>query len=110
MPWEPLPQSSGRDPSRISDSLDNLVKRMGGSSSLALATLFDSWAEMVGPALAAVSAPISMKGDTLTIGVTDPAWVTQVRFLEKEILAAVSQHVGDARLKHLEVRVRPGRG
>lgn len=106
MPWEPLPGSSGREPARVGDSLDRLVRNLGAPSSVAISRLFTCWAEIAGSTLATISEPISLKGGILTIAVSDPAWVTQIGFLEPEILARVSEEIGDTELTGLEVRVR----
>lgn len=106
MPWEPLPTEPEDPPGRIGESLDRLVRHLGGSSATELSDLFTRWPEMVGPDLASHAEPVSLRGGTLTIAVADPAWATQLRFLEPEILAKVAAVLGSEGPNALEVKVR----
>ncbi len=44
--------------------------------------VFGRWAEAVGEALAAHITPVKLDGTKLVVEVDDPAWATQLRFLE----------------------------
>jgi len=110
VPWEPLPGSAERDPSRVGDSLDRLVRHLGGPSSAAVGSLFGHWPELVGEQVAAHADPVSLRDGTLVIAVHDPAWATQLRFLEGEILGRVRAALGGADVDRLEVRVRRPEG
>ena len=44
--------------------------------------VFGRWAEAVGDAVAAHVKPIKLDGTKLIVEVDDPAWATQLRFLE----------------------------
>lgn len=106
MPWEPLPGSTEREPTQITEALDQLAKFIGSPSSTAMSRLFSGWEKIIGPTLAAICQPLSIKDGTLTLSVSDPAWVTQVRFLENEIISKVADHVGEGSPERLDVRVR----
>lgn len=106
MPWEPLPGSAEREPTPVGKTLDRLVKHLGGTSADVIGGVFTHWSEIVGEQVAAQADPVALRDHTLTIAVSDPAWATQLQFLEQEILGRVAAEVGDLAPTRLEVRVR----
>ena len=108
MPWEPLPGRRGdADPARVSDSLDRLVRHLGGSSTDVTTSLVGRWPDLVGPNVGANSRPVRLRGGVLTVAVADPAWATQLRFLEATLVARLQAELGADAVTAIEVRVRP---
>lgn len=107
MPWEPLPTDDPGDPSALRSSLDRLVRRLGGSSADVASGVFGRWAELVGEAVAANSTPVALRGTTVIIAVSDPAWATQLRFLERDLVSRLQAELGADAVDAIEVRVRP---
>jgi predicted nucleic acid-binding Zn ribbon protein len=107
MPWEPLPDSHDRDPAPMAPSLDRVVRRLGGPSADVATGVFGRWAELVGDAVAANTRPLSMHGSTLVVAVSDPAWATQLRFLEVNLVERLQAELGVGTIDAIEVRVRP---
>ena len=107
MPWEPLPTDDPGDPSALRSSLDRLVRRLGGSSADVAAGVFGRWSDLVGEAVAANSAPVALRGTTVIIAVSDPAWATQLRFLESDLVSRLQAELGVDAVDAIEVRVRP---
>ncbi|MCU1503599.1 MAG: hypothetical protein JWM12_2953 [Ilumatobacteraceae bacterium] len=100
-------------PVPLSDSLAGVVRalrneeRTGnvGAGVAAMGGVFGRWDDAVGAAVAAHVQPVKLDGTTLVVEVDDPAWATQLRFLEatlRERLAAVAGAV----IEKVEVRVR----
>jgi hypothetical protein len=50
---------------------------------------------------------LSLDGTRLVIAVDEPAWATQVRYLERELIARLAEVVGGALVASIEVRVAP---
>jgi predicted nucleic acid-binding Zn ribbon protein len=75
----------------------HLAKRMGG--------VFGRWAEAVGDAVAAHVKPVKLDGTRLVVEVDDPAWATQLRFLETELKQRLGEVTG-AEIDTIEARVR----
>jgi hypothetical protein len=48
-----------------------------------------------------------MKGTTLVVAVSDPAWATQLRFLEHDLIERLQVELGQDAIDTIEVRVRP---
>jgi len=110
MPWEPLPTRDGAPgPSPVSEGLDRLVKGFGGPSAGTMGAVFGRWAEIVGTSLAAHTQPLSMRDGALQVGVDDPAWAPELRFLEPQILGRLRDVLGDVEIARIDVRVRPAK-
>lgn len=74
----------------------------------ALGGVFGRWEEAVGEQVAAHVQPVKLDGATLVVSVDDPAWATQLRFLETMLRDRLFEVAG-ARIEQIEVRVaRPG--
>jgi predicted nucleic acid-binding Zn ribbon protein len=109
MPWEPLPDATTGEPVSMHASLDRIVRHLGGPSADVTSRVFGRWPELVGDAVAAHSRPVSMNGTTLVVAVSDPAWATQLRFLERDLVERLRTELGTDAVNEIEVRVRPER-
>ena len=107
MPWEPLPGRRDPEPARVADSLNRLVRHLGGSSTDVNTSLVQRWPDLVGPNVGANSRPVRLKNGTLTVAVADPAWATQLRFLEATLVTRLQDELGADAVSTIEVRVRP---
>jgi predicted nucleic acid-binding Zn ribbon protein len=106
--WRPLPKpGSERAPRRLSDSLPTVTRRIGGPEAAAFVTLASGWADIVGPAVAAHSHPLRLSGGTLTIGVDQPGWATELTYLEASLRGRIDDAVGSGVIAGLRVVVRP---
>ena len=109
VPWEPLPDASTGDPVSMHASLDRIVRHLGGPSADVTSRVFGRWSELVGEAVAAQSRPVAMNGSTLIVAVSDPAWATQLRFLEHDLVERLRGELGPDVIDSIDVRVRPER-
>lgn len=102
--------SRSDEPMPISASLDRVVRslRSDSGSTSVMGGVFGRWEEAVGEAVAAHVQPIKLDGSTLVVGVDDPAWATQLRFLESTMKARLAEVTG-AVIETIEVRVQPRR-
>jgi predicted nucleic acid-binding Zn ribbon protein len=117
-----------RDPVPIGDSLDSVLRSlrsdpMAGSSGAKtdattahpasqpasqasqMGGVFGRWAEIVGDAVAAHVTPVKLDGAKLVVEVDDPAWATQLRFLEAAMKQRLREVAG-AEIEVIEARVR----
>jgi predicted nucleic acid-binding Zn ribbon protein len=100
------------EPIVLADSLAGVVRALRddprqAASPGALGGVFGRWQEAVGEAVAAHVQPVKLDGRTLIVEVDDPAWATEVRFLESTVRQRLAEVAG-AEIDTLEVRV--GRG
>lgn len=106
------------EPVKLGDSLHEVVRSLrpdGGPGSVttvgtsnasasALGGVFGRWDEAVGDALAAHVQPVKLDGVTLVVQVDDPAWATQLKFLESTLKQRLAEVAG-ATIERIEVRV-----
>ena len=114
-----------RDPVPIGDSLGSVIRSLrdeapkapspGGTAdgtgavpaptATQMGAVFGRWAEVVGDAVAAHVTPIKLDGTRLVVEVDDPAWATQLRFLEASVKQRVLEVAG-ALVETIEARVK----
>jgi predicted nucleic acid-binding Zn ribbon protein len=107
MPWEPLPTGRGSEPRPLGDGLDRLARSIGVPSAAALSLIFGQWSQLVGDAVAANCRPIGLEKGHLTVAAYDPAWSTQLRLLEPEVIERIDELVGPRAVTKIVVRVQP---
>jgi predicted nucleic acid-binding Zn ribbon protein len=99
-----------REPVPIGESLSSLVRSLRNDasdtvSSSQIGGVFGRWAEAVGEAVAAHVKPVKLDGTKLIVEVDDPAWATQLRFLETTLKQRLLDATG-ATIETIEARVR----
>ena len=99
-----------REPLPISESLGSVVRSLRNDSSDQVSStqiggVFGRWTEAVGDAVAEHVTPIKLDGTTLIVEVDDPAWATQLRFLETTMKRRLLEIAG-ATVETIEARVR----
>jgi predicted nucleic acid-binding Zn ribbon protein len=92
-------------PRRVGESLDRVTGALGVSSSTTLQVVFSQWAELVGEVLASHATPASLGESTLVVRVDDPAWATQLRWFQGDLLTRLEAAVGPGEITGIEVRV-----
>ncbi len=93
-------------PKPLSASLDRLLSHLGAPKPSTLVDVFDRWPELVGAEIASHSRPVSFADQTLVIAVDDPAWASQLRWAEAQLLERLGQQLGMHEVQALEIRVR----
>lgn len=100
-----------RDPVSLADSLGAVVRTLrggqSGPSAQTMGGVFGRWEEAVGEAVARHVQPLKLDGGRLVVEVDDPAWATQLRFLETNLKARLLTVTGAA-VESFEVRVKRG--
>jgi predicted nucleic acid-binding Zn ribbon protein len=104
--WKPLP-GQVPEPRRVGESLDRVAGSLGVPRASTLSAVFASWAEMVGESVAQHSRPRSLRDGVLVVAVDEPAWATQLRWLEVDLLARLESAMGPGQVTRIEVRVQP---
>ena len=107
MPWAPLP---GEDPGPrpVGESLDRVASRLGIPRAATLHRVFGAWPELVGERVAAHARPRWLRDGVLGVAVDEPAWATQLRYLEGDLLARLAERLGPGAVTRIDVRVAPG--
>jgi predicted nucleic acid-binding Zn ribbon protein len=100
------------EPIRLGDSLHQVVRSLRpdtgsaavAASAAAMGGVFGKWDEAVGAAVALHVQPVKLDGTTLVVKVDDPAWATQLKFLEATLKRRLLDVAG-ATIERIEVRV-----
>jgi len=107
MAWKPLPRTGGDPPVRIDAPLARVMRHLGVPSASALPSLADAWAEVVGPAVAEHAVPVTLQHGRLVVRVDDPAWASQLRWMEQQVVRGLRGLAGYETVDALDVRVGP---
>jgi predicted nucleic acid-binding Zn ribbon protein len=97
----------------LSDSLTGVVRSLRGpgttgSTPMSAGTMggvFGRWNEIVGDVVAAHVQPVKLDGTRLVVEVDEPAWATQLKFLETDLRARLQAIIG-ATVEHFDIRVK----
>jgi predicted nucleic acid-binding Zn ribbon protein len=105
--WRPLPNPDGEPPVPVSAPLDRVMRSLGSPPVETLNLVFETWSEVVGTAIASASTPLSIEHGVLTVAVPDGGWASQLRWMERDLVAKIGEVIGEGVVDRLDVRVRP---
>lgn len=95
-----------RKPAPLADALSSYLKKAGLTKRVQQAAIIEEWAALVGPQIAAVTAPQSITPDgVLRVHVASAPWATELGLMAPRILARLNQG-RSGRVK--EIRWIPG--
>lgn len=96
-----------RDPARLDGArIGRVLADLGYDPDAPALRLLRAWEGAVGAEIARHCEPSDLRGGTLELAVSSPAWAQQVTLLEPRILAALRAALGDAAPTQLRTRVR----
>ena len=93
------------EPQPLSRGIDRLLSSLRGGSRQTTVTVFSRWEELVGQPVATHVRPVKIDLGTLVVEVDDPAWATQMKFLESDLLARLNTGATQP-VERLEIKVR----
>jgi predicted nucleic acid-binding Zn ribbon protein len=105
MGWRPLPGDEGRAPVPVGSAVEHVLRHLGAPPRDALATIFGQWDRLVGAQVAEHAEPVSVRDGTLVVRAQDPAWASQLRWLERELVERLADALGAGVVTAIEVRV-----
>jgi predicted nucleic acid-binding Zn ribbon protein len=70
--------------------------------------VFSRWEEVVGPGIAAHATPRSLTDGVLVVGVDQPGWATQLRYLTNDLLQRLKEVAGPGVVGRIDIRVEGG--
>jgi predicted nucleic acid-binding Zn ribbon protein len=87
-------------PTAVGDALQGYLAKSGLGKRLAQAQVIPDWPRLVGPQIAAVTAPESVTPDgTLFVRVATSAWMNELQLMTPQIMAAINAGRGAGRIK-----------
>jgi predicted nucleic acid-binding Zn ribbon protein len=89
------PGPDARDPQPLGGAAGDLAKTRGWSPRVAEGTVFGRWTEVVGEDIAGHAEPTALREGVLHVSAESTAWATQLRLVQKQLLARIAAAVGD---------------
>jgi predicted nucleic acid-binding Zn ribbon protein len=81
-----------REPAPLSEALAGYLRQAGLTKRLQQAAIIEEWATLLGPQIAAVTAPQSITPDgVLRVHVASAPWATELGLMTPRILARLNQ-------------------
>lgn len=98
------PRPDDRDPQPLGRLAARMVSERGWAGRLAGGQVFGKWAGLVGADVAEHTRPVQLTDGELTVQADSTAWATQLRLLQRQLLAKIAAGVGDGVVKRLRVQ------
>jgi predicted nucleic acid-binding Zn ribbon protein len=98
------PKPDERDPQPLGRLAARLAANRGWAARLAGGQVFGKWAVLVGADVAEHTEPVALSDGELTVRADSTAWATQLRLLQRQVLAKIAAEVGNGVVKRLKVQ------
>jgi predicted nucleic acid-binding Zn ribbon protein len=95
--------ADNRDPQKFGQVLARIATDRGWSEQLATGQVFGRWTALVGAEIAEHAKPLVLRDGELTVQASSTAWATQLRLLQRQLLAKIAKGVGPNVVKRLRV-------
>jgi predicted nucleic acid-binding Zn ribbon protein len=93
------------EPAPIGASLDRVLRSLRAPAARTVKTVFTEWPALAGPQLAAHAQPVALRDGELVVEVDDPAWASQLRWLEPELRSRLGALPGGPKIDRIRFRL-----
>jgi predicted nucleic acid-binding Zn ribbon protein len=93
-----------RDPQPLGRVASRIAAERGWTNRLAGGQVFGRWAGLVGAEVAEHARPVSLQDGVLTVQAASTAWATQLRLLQRQLLARIAAGVGKDVVQRLKIQ------
>lgn len=93
-----------RDPQSLGRIASRMATQFGWSDRLAGGHVFGRWAALVGEDVAEHAQPVSLTDGELVVRASSTAWATQLRLLQRQLLAKIASGVGNGVVKRMKIQ------
>ncbi|MBB3662713.1 MULTISPECIES: DciA family protein [Prauserella salsuginis group] len=93
-----------RDPQSLGRIAARMATQFGWSDRLAGGHVFGRWATLVGEDVAEHAQPVSLTDGELVVRASSTAWATQLRLLQRQLLAKIASGVGHGVVKRMKIQ------
>ena len=93
-----------KEPVHLRAVLEQLFKDFGTPDITVVTSIIDQWEEIVGSDLAAKISAVAISGSELIVRVEDPAWASQISWLENQLLDKITRLIGEEKITAIRVR------
>ncbi|MGH3769054.1 MAG: DciA family protein [Pseudonocardiaceae bacterium] len=98
------PRPDDRDPQPLGRLASRLVADRGWSDRVSAGVVFARWAQLVGADVAEHSEPVALQDGELLVRASSTAWATQLRLLQRQLLARITAAVGPGVVTRLRIQ------
>ncbi|WP_438672262.1 DciA family protein [Solihabitans fulvus] len=98
------PRADDRDPQTLGRLAARIAAERGWTENLTGGQVFAKWPRLVGEDVAQHAKPIALRDGELTVQAASTAWATQLRLLQRQLLAGIAAGVGHGVVKRLKVQ------
>lgn len=93
-----------RDPQPLGRLAARLSAQLGWTDRLAGGQVFGQWNRLVGEEVAEHAQPVALKDGELTVRASSTAWATQLRLLQRQLVARIAARVGDGVVTRMRIQ------
>ena len=93
-----------KEPVHLRSVLEQLLKDFGSPDITTVTSIIDQWEEIVGSDLATKISAVAISGSELIVRVDDPAWASQISWLENQLLDKITGLIGEEKITSIRVR------
>ena len=106
--------ASRKRPQRVGQTLEKWIRRQHLRPEMERCEIALRWPELVGPRVAAHTAPWRLHDGTLTVTVSNSVWLNELTFLRRELIGGINGRLGAKRVSKVRfvvgtVKPRPRR-
>jgi predicted nucleic acid-binding Zn ribbon protein len=98
------PRPDDRDPQPLGRLASRLVADRGWADRVSAGVVFARWPQLVGTDVAGHSEPVSLYEGELLVRASSTAWATQLRLLQRQLLARIAAGVGAGVVTRLRIQ------
>lgn len=92
------------DPQPLGRLASRLAAERGWNERLSRGLVFARWGHLVGEEVAEHSRPVELRDGELTVAASSTAWATQLRLLQRQLLARIAGEAGRGVVTRLRIR------
>lgn len=93
-----------RDPQPFGRLLARMSSQLGWNARLANGRVFGQWPTLVGADVAEHAQPVALNNGELTVRASSTAWATQLRLLQRQLLARIAAGVGNGVVTRMKIQ------
>ena len=98
------PRPDDRDPQLLGRLASRLIADRGWGDRVSIGVVFGRWPHLVGADIAEHSHPVSLQDGELLVRASSTAWATQLRLLQRQLLARIASGVGPGVVTRLRIQ------
>lgn len=98
--------SRGVDPQPLGLALERLFGHLGAPAVQTVSELGSLWPTIVGPGLAEHSRPAGLVDGVLTVVCDDPAWASQIKWMDAQIKTRIDERFPGTELRVVRTSMR----